>query len=142
MLIDFSQAVSKEQKSYELRNAVKSRLNAEFATAMAALHQGWPDYEIQTWTVQNDEARAWVAASEDDKPTTPFLTSLHDRRVQLGWEEPFADLVARVIANGDAYTAATSSLIAIRHVAERAISVAEDPSSVTWSFHNEPATSA
>lgn len=114
-------------------------LNEDFAIAMAALHTGWPDYEIQTWTVQADEAKQWIAAAATEKPATPFLTSLHAQRVDMGWDEPFEDLVQRVIENTNAYTAATASLIAKRHVAERAINGAEDPSQVSWDFSGSAA---
>lgn len=112
----------------------KAELNSDFAIAMAALHDGWPDYEIQTWTVQAEEARQWVAARADAKPPVPFLSSLHAQREAMGWEGTLEDLVERVIQNTNAYTAATASLIGRRHVAERAIEAADDPSSITWDF--------
>ncbi|SDG85650.1 hypothetical protein SAMN05216588_101203 [Pseudomonas flavescens] len=117
-----------------LRSTAKERLNADFAIAMAALHEGWPDYEIQTWTVQAEEARQWTAAPPDAKPSVPFLSSLHAQREAMGWDGTLADLVERVIENTNAYTAATASLIGRRHVAERAIDGAEDPASIIWDF--------
>lgn len=112
----------------------KAELNFEFGTAMAALHEGWPDYEIQTWTVQAEEARQWITAKPDAKPLVPFLSSLHAQREAMGWEGTLEELVERVIQNTNAYTAATASLIGQRHVAERAIDAADDPSSITWEF--------
>lgn len=129
--------VSVARLSYEAADskaAAVKKLNDDFAAAMAALHEGWPDYEIQTWTVQAEEARQWMAAPPDAKPSVPFLSSLHAQREAMGWEGTLADLVERVIENTNAYTAATASLIGRRHVAERAIEAAEDPSSIAWDF--------
>lgn len=114
--------------------SAKTKLNSDFADTMAKLHEGWPDYEIQTWTVQNDEAREWMVAPADSKPTTPLLSGMHATRTALGWPEPFEDFVGRVIKNSDRYTAAVAALLAVRHVSERAIEQAEDPTSVEWSF--------
>lgn len=118
----------------------KAKLNSDFAIAMAALHKGWPDYEIQTWTVQAEEARQWMAAQPDARPLVPFLSSLHAQREAMGWEGTLEELVERVIQNTDAYTTATASLIGRRHVVERAIEAAEDPSSITWDFSFSPPT--
>lgn len=112
----------------------KARLNDDFDRAMAGLHTGWPDYETQTWTVQAEEAKQWTAAPDDAKPSVPFLAALHAQREAMGWVGTLGDLVDSVMKNTIAYTAATATLIARRHVAERAIDEAEDPSSVTWSF--------
>lgn len=109
-------------------------LNEDYQRAMAGLQSGWPDYEIKTWTIQADEAKQWVAADADTKPLTPFLTQLWTERQALGWTEPFGDLVARVIANNDGYTTMVARFTAVRHVAERNIGQAADPSTVTWSF--------
>lgn len=117
-----------------LRDSLKTRLNADFNEAMATVHAGWPDYEIQTWTVQNDEARAWLAAPADAKPSAPLLSGMHATRTALGWPEPFEDFVGRVIRNSDQYTTAVAALLAIRHVSERAIEEAEDLTTVQWSF--------
>jgi len=135
-LADFA-GVSVARLSYDVADtkaqAIK-RLNDDFAAAMAALHDGWPDYEIQTWTVQAEEARQWMAAKPDAKPVVPFLSSLHAQREAMGWEGTLEELVERVIQNTNAYTAATASLIGRRHVAERAIDAADDPSSIAWEF--------
>lgn len=111
-----------------------ARLNRDFNAAMTVLQGNWPDYEIQTWTVQASEAKRWWAANEGDKPSTPFLTQLYQDRVALGWIEEFADLIDRVMANDRLYTQATAGLIAVRHVAERKLNQAADPSLVEWSF--------
>ncbi|CAI3787520.1 hypothetical protein AHFPHNDE_01184 [Pseudomonas sp. MM227] len=109
-------------------------LNDDYQRAMAGLQSGWPDYEIKTWTIQAEEAKQWVAADVDTKPSTPFLTQLWTERQNLGWTEPFADLVSRVIANNDGYTTMVARYTAVRHVAERNIGLATDPATVTWSF--------
>lgn len=116
------------------KDFVRDALNADFNEAMAAVHAGWPDYEVQTWTVQNDEARAWLAAPADAKPSTPLLSGVHNTRTALSWSEPFEDFVGRVINNSNQYTAVVAALLAVRHVSERAIDQAEDPASVKWSF--------
>lgn len=119
---------------YLSKQAAKTNLNDDFNEAMATLHEGWPDYEVQTWTVQAEEAKSWLSVPEDNKPEIPFLTNLHEQRKSLGWEGSLEDLVNRVMQNTIAYTAATASLIARRHVAEKQIEDAEDPSTVTWDF--------
>lgn len=109
-------------------------LNDDYQKAMASLQAGWPDYEIKTWTVQADEAKQWMAAEEGGKPATPFLTQLWTDRQALAWEEPFSDLIARVIANNNGYTTMVAKYTAVRHVAERNIGMADDPATITWSF--------
>lgn len=111
-----------------------ARMNADYQRAMAKIQAGWPDYEIKTWTVQADEAKEWTAADADSKPPTPFLTQLWSGRAALGWSEPFAGLVERVIANNDAYTTIVARFTAVRHVAERNIGLDENPLTVTWRF--------
>ncbi len=118
----------------DFKKSFINNLNEDFNRAMVGLHNGWPDYEIQTWTVQAEEAKSWLSASEHNKPEIPFLTNLHEKRKALGWEGTLEDLVNRVMQNTIAYTTATASLIARRHVAEKQIEEAEDPSTVTWDF--------
>lgn len=118
-----------------IESHVKERLNCDFNEAMAAVHAGWPEYEVQTWTVQNEEARKWLASSAEDKPYTPLLSGMHSVRTTLGWVEPFEDFVGRVIRNSDQYTATVAALLAIRHISERAIEQADDPESIEWSFN-------
>lgn len=132
--VDFTKAVLPVNPLQISRAARIALLNAEFEKACAAVTAGWPEDEIKTWTVQNDEARQWTAAAAEDKPATPLLTAMYQNRVSLGWTEPFEALVLRVIDNSDKYTAAIARLIAVRHVAERKITEATDPSAVTWSF--------
>lgn len=109
-------------------------LNSQYSSALAALTSSYPDYEVATWTMQNDEARQWTAADDASKPDTPFLTALWTKRQALGWVEPFADLVGRVISNSNAYTAAVANYTGIRHVAEKNLLAAADPMTITWSF--------
>lgn len=111
-----------------------SKLNSDFSSAMASLQSGWPDYEVKTWDIQAEEAKRWSEAPEDNKPSTPFLTQLSTQRAALGWDEPFEDLVSRIVSNTYNYTMATAAFIAIRHVAERDINSSEDPSELTWKF--------
>lgn len=134
MNIDKSLLVTSVSKVTLSRTDALNRLNSDFTKAMANLQSGWPDYEVKTWDIQSEEAKQWTAASADDKPMTPFLTQLFNQRAALGWVEPFADLVSRIMANTQNYTLATANYIAIRHVAERDINAASDPSKVQWSF--------
>jgi hypothetical protein len=109
-------------------------LNADFEAAGTRATAGWPEFEIQTWSIQAEEARQWTAAATADKPPTPFLTQLWTDRKALGWTEEFSALVARVISNNAAYVLATANLLAIRHSAERDINAVSEPASVTWAF--------
>lgn len=116
------------------RAAVVDRLNFDFEAAATRATLGWPEFEMQTWTIQTDEARQWTAAAPADKPLTPFLTQLWTDRASRGWSEDFSALVARVLSNNASFVLATANLLAIRHSAERDISAASNPTLVTWSF--------
>ncbi|HWL28598.1 MAG TPA: hypothetical protein VNQ97_06785 [Burkholderiaceae bacterium] len=60
--------------SFEGKQAAKiAQINADFASAAAALTDGYPEAERLTWGVQQSEAFAWAADS--DAPT-PYLDGL------------------------------------------------------------------
>lgn len=111
-----------------------SNLNRDFTQAMQRLQTGWPLYEILTWDKQSTEANAWLAAPEDAKPVTPFLSSLLEKCLALGAQDTLENLVGRVHANDLQYTEAVTAIMAVRHVAEDQINAADEPMSVTWQF--------
>lgn len=114
--------------------AVKERLNWDFTNCMQVLQSDFPLYELLTWDRQSYEANLWMKAPDDAKPETPFLSNLYSKTKAMGVDEPFSDLLERVVANENSYIDAVTSIMAIRHVAERQIEAAEDPFSVTWQF--------
>lgn len=128
-IVPFTEEDIAQQKASQLY-----LLNYQFSQAMQALQTGWPIYEILTWDKQSTEANAWLKAPADDKPETPFLSSLVDKCVALGADDTLEDLISRVHANDARYTEAVTSIIAVRHVAEDQINTSDVPQEVTWQF--------
>jgi hypothetical protein len=116
-------------------------VNRDYDTAVASLQDGWPDYEVITWTYQAAEARvyqAWLdAGGEGTPPAIPFLEQLNEHRATGGIVEPLTELVRKVLLNANYYTRIVSELTAKRHVAERALygaSTMEELMAITWDF--------
>lgn len=127
-----------------LHRDIVADLNTGFKAAVKALRQDYPSEETDTWTIQRDEAVAYMnwlqAGQEGPRPATQFLSALSDSRTRLGVGEGFDDLVQRVLANNQLYTIGMAELMARRHAAEYAMSdaVAADDTNalhaITWSF--------
>lgn len=128
-IVPFTEEDIANQKASQL-----ALLNDQFTQAMQALQTGWPIYEILTWDKQSTEANAWLAAPVDDKPATPFLSSLVEKCNALGAGDTLEDLVARVHANDVKYTEAVTAIMAVRHVAEDKINAADVPYEIEWQF--------
>jgi len=123
-----------------------SDLNDDYERAFAALRADYPLSEIETWTMQREEAyryAAWLEqndAGSTQPPAVPFLTVLNETRELGGIEGGLSDLVAKIIANDKFYTQAVARLTGIRHTAEKQLKAAlqnDDQTSletVTWSF--------
>lgn len=92
------------------------RINAASQAEMDAISAKYPPFEVQTWTDQEREARAWTA---DAATLTPLLGPIAEARgITL------ADLVGRVIAKADAYRAAVAACIGKRQKLEDDIAAA------------------
>lgn len=87
-----------------------SEINKAADKTMAALVSTYPDREISTFDKQETEARAYMA---DPTAPTPLLSALAKAR-GLSMDE----LVKRVIAKADAFTAASGYIIGQRQALE------------------------
>lgn len=89
------------------RDAKMAQLDSEFKTAIAAIKNGYTDDEIKSWDKQEQEAKAWTA---DNTTPTPLLSAMVLER-----GDTVADLVAKVIANSAAWTAAYGQILGAKH---------------------------
>lgn len=96
-------------KMNELNNAFSSSV---IGITSALVH------EMVSWQKQEDEARAYVL---DNTATTPFIDALMITR-NLG--ETKAELVAKIIANADAYGTAYAVLLGKFHNLTKAVELA------------------
>lgn len=87
----------------EAKAAKLSEINAAADRAIAKLTATYPDREIATFDKQESEARAYTA---DPTSSTPFLSGLSQAR-----GVPLDELVRRVLAKADAFTAASGFII-------------------------------
>lgn len=120
------------------------KLNRDYDEVVAMLSRDYPTSEIQTWTIQVTEARAykqWADAGRSgDAPATPFLTQLNAGRVEAGVGEGFDDLVDRILANDAVYSPVIAGYTAYRHGIEKQLTEAaylEDEdgfNAITWVF--------
>lgn len=92
-----------------------NRHNIEYEKKVAALTAGVPYSEIQTWTKQEAEARAYLA---DDTSSTPLIDSLAATR---GVDKDV--LVGKIIAKADAYAVAIGRLTGLRQKVEDEIGI-------------------
>ncbi len=108
-----------EQKSLYLSDLRKSKSNEitqAFNNAVEAITSALP-HEMVSWRNQEDEARAYIA---DSTTATPFI----DSQVATRQLETKDELVAKIIANADAYQVAYASLLGKYQNLSNAISVA------------------
>jgi hypothetical protein len=87
----------------QTKAAKLSEINAAADRAIATLTATYPDREISTFDKQESEARAYTA---DPTSSTPFLSGLSQAR-----GVPLDELVRRVLAKADAFTAASGFII-------------------------------
>lgn len=100
----------------QLKALKLAELCAAFSASMGALKIGYPDEEIQSWTKQEAEARNY---SPTNSASAPLLTAMATAR-----GIPLAELVERVKANADAWTAMSGELIGKRQAYEDAVDAA------------------
>ena len=108
-----------QQKSLHLSSLSKSKINEltqAFNGAVEALTTALP-HEMVSWRKQEDEARAYTA---DNTATTPFI----DAQVTTRQLETKDELVAKIIANADAYQVTYAGLLGKYQNLSNAISIA------------------
>lgn len=96
---------------------LKHSINAIFQSHMAAIADGYPMHERESWPVQLEEAKALQA---DPEATTPWLDACAAAR---GLDK--AELAARVLAKDAAYRLISGTLSGIRQRHEDAIAKLE-----------------
>ncbi len=122
-------------KPLELRRQERlDALNRDFFNSSAVVQSYNPTFEISTWDRQMTEAESWSRAPADAKPSTPFLTSMHEQRQVYGIGGTFADLVQVVLESGQLYCGTAGKVLGIWQGARYAISVSEHPEAVVWQF--------
>lgn len=98
-------------------------INKTCTDLLAAVKAGYPDAEVESWSKQESEARAYVA---DNTAATPLLTALSTAR-----EVPLPDLAARVIEKADLFATASGEIIGTRQRCEDLIMAATSSDAVT-----------
>lgn len=100
----------------QLKAAKLAELSAAFSVGMGVLKVGYPEEEIQSWTKQEAEARNY---SPTNSTSAPLLTAMAAAR-----GIPLGELVERVKANADAWTAMSGELIGKRQALEDQVDAA------------------
>jgi hypothetical protein len=99
-----------------------SVINAEYEAAAESARQQTPSSEVETWSRQEAEARAWVV---DGAVATPFVDGIADAR-GVGR----VDLLHKIIARSDAYALLIASLTGQRQGYEDALKRADTTAEV------------
>jgi hypothetical protein len=94
-----------------------TEINDRCAELLAGVRAGYPPDEVQSWSKQETEARAYAA---DSSAPVPFLAALASAR-GIG----IADLVSRVIVKADLFAATSGQIIGTRQHYEDLINGAE-----------------
>ncbi len=100
----------KEKKASKL-----NEINAEYEQNVLKIANVGKD-EMATWPKQEAEARAWLA---DNSSATPVIDNLMIGRSALG--ESKAELVAKIIANADAYSVAFPKVLGLYQAKQKAL---------------------
>lgn len=95
-----------------------AEIDADFETSVSSLTAGWPQHEIQTWSKQESEARAFVANSVASTPMLATIASTRGLTV--------AELAQRVIRDADAFTNASAIYVGLRHKARQRVQAMPD----------------
>lgn len=113
-------------------NALR-RINARSVAELKNVKEGYPSDEVQSWSKQEAEARAYAA---DDAAPTPLLSAMSDARgVALD------ELVLKVIEKADLFAIVSGRIIGTRQACEDAIAAAQTPEealAVVWPEPIEP----
>lgn len=90
-------------------------INAEYEQNVLNIANVGKD-EMATWPKQEAEARAWLS---DNNSATPVIDNLLIGRTALG--ESKAELVAKIIANTDAYSIAFPKVLGLHQAKQKAL---------------------
>lgn len=105
-IADYTQA----EKDADAQAQKLIKAESDFNIAMSPVLQTANQLERDTWTVQEKEARDWLA---DNTDSVPFITTLAATRgIEL------SELVARIIAKADAYSNMLATALGEKHKAE------------------------
>jgi len=105
-----------------------NELTNAFSAEVHAITSNAQDHEMVSWRKQEDEARAYTA---DNTAATPFI----DAQVATRQLETKDELVAKIIANADAYQVAYAKLLGKYQNLSNAVSIAttvKDVEAVVW----------
>jgi hypothetical protein len=111
----------------DCKTAKQASINTHSAWLLSQVTSGYPDEEIQSWSKQEGEARAY---SLDALAPIPLLTALASARGIA-----VTDLVARVIAKSDGFALVSGAHIGTRQRCEDQIKAAqtiEQVNAITW----------
>lgn len=103
-------------------------INQHCTDLLAAVKAGYPDDEVQSWSKQESEARAYTANSA---APTLLLSALATAR-----QIPIDTLAARVVQKADLFAVVSGQIIGTRQRCEDLINVAADEAAlnaITWS---------
>jgi hypothetical protein len=107
-----------------------NEINSGFTTQMATIVNGYPEFEIASWSKQESEARSVLSNAIS---STPLIDALALAR---GLDK--SELVARIIAKADMFAVVSGQLIGYRQSLEDAVlalpsdCTAEDISIISW----------
>lgn len=103
--------------------AVKfAEIDSDFESAVSSLTAGWPQHEIQTWSKQEAEARAFTANPASPTPMLATIASTRGLTV--------AELAQRVIRDADAFTNASAYYVGLRHKARQRVQALPDSGAI------------
>lgn len=95
-----------------------AEIDSDFEEAVTALIAGWPAHEMQTWSKQEAEARAFAL---DPMQQTPMLSLIAATRGLT-----VAELASRVIRDADSFTNASAYYVGLRHQARQLVQALPD----------------
>lgn len=99
----------------EAKSKKLNAINAEYEQNVLNIANVGKD-EMATWPKQEAEAKAWLA---DNSSATPVIDNLLIGRSALG--ESKAELVAKIIANADAYSVAYPKVLGLYQAKQKAL---------------------
>jgi hypothetical protein len=103
----------------EAKAAKLKEINDRCSLELKMVKFGYPDEEVESWSKQETEARAYMAVNT---VATPFLTALAAAR-----QVPFDLLVAKVVEKADLFATITGTIIGKRQRCEDLISPLQEP---------------
>lgn len=115
--IDAAEAAHIADLAAKAKQAAIDAIEATFSESVKAITAGYSEDEIKTWDKQLSEATAFTANST---ASTPFLDSLRGVTGDVK-----ADLVGKVLANANSYSAALGTALGNKQKAIKDLGVAK-----------------